>query len=132
MKPQGSLSPIQFEIMAVAWDKGSRGATVTEVWQQISAERTVIRSTVQNLVERLATRGWLVRKRLKSGLFFRAAVPREDVEQQVMEEFIDGFFGGSATHLVSGLLGSGKINKQDIARLRRLLDEADTEGQRGS
>ncbi len=40
----------------------------------------------------------------------------------VAEEFIDSFFGRSASELVMSLLGYKKLKPAEIARLRALLD----------
>ena len=122
-KPSGKLSPNQFEIMSVVWDRGKKGATVSNVWSEISDSRPVIRSTIQNLMERLAARGWLTRRERKNGIHFYTTVSREEVEHQVTAEVVDHFFGGSAAHLVRGLFGTGKVSQEDIAELRKLLNE---------
>jgi predicted transcriptional regulator len=121
-KPEGSLSPIQFRILTAIWDRGPRGATVAEIWEEVRKDRDVVRTTVLKLVDRLAARGWLQRHGEPGSLRYRATVPRSRVERQVTSEFVDGFFGGSAAHLVRGLLGSGRISQDEITRLRRLLD----------
>ena len=61
MAPEGALTAAQFEIMEFVWKHGRRGATVAEVWQEISKTRDVARTTVLNLVDRLERRGWLRR-----------------------------------------------------------------------
>ena len=123
-RADGSLSAIQFEIMTIVWDKDPKGVSVTEVWEEIGENRKVVRSTIQNTIERLAADGWLKRRRLKSGLRFRAAVARDEVKRQLTEEFVDSFFGGSATDLVLSVLGAQMISPDEARQLRRLLEQA--------
>ncbi len=120
-KPEGNLSPTQFEILEVLWEMGPPGGTVTHIWNRIAQRRPVHRNTVLNLVDRLEKRGWLKRKKRPGGLHYWPTAAREEIKQQVTKEFVEGFFGGSASNLVVSLLGSEDINQDDIKRLRQLL-----------
>jgi len=60
--PKGNITPVQYEILQVIWDAEEQGATVTEIWREISKSRSVGRTTVLNLVDRLEKRGWLARR----------------------------------------------------------------------
>lgn len=124
-KLKGSLTPAQHEIMRVVWQAGDSGATVAEIWKQIAATREVSRTTILNLVDRLEKRGWLKRLAGDSANRFRSALGHEETAAKLAEEFVAGFFGGSAANMVSSLLGSEKINAADVQRLREILDAAD-------
>jgi len=119
--PKGNLTPTQHEILEALWQRGSAGATVAEIWQVISAERPVGRTTILNLVRRLERRGWLVRRRGQGADRYLAAVSRQQTAALLANSFVDDFFGGSASNLVMSLLGSGQLNPDEIRRLRRLL-----------
>ena len=121
--PEGKLTPAQFEIMQVVW-KSQEGLTVAEIWESISKNRDVTRTTVLNLVDRLEKRGWL--KRTKSEQVFRytATLDEQIATGQVAREFINEFFQGSASGLVMSLLGSRRLSTKEIDELRRILDDA--------
>ncbi len=119
--PQGNLTPAQHEIMEVVWERGKAGATVVEIWREIAATRPVIRTTVLNLVDRLEKRGWLVRRQTGGVYHYAASMSRDKTAVRLAGEFVDDFFGGSATNLVMSLLGSKRLTPGDIERLRRLL-----------
>ena len=123
-RADGALSAIQFEIMNIVWKGDPRGVSIGEVWQEMGTKRQVVRSTIQNMVERLAADGWLKRRALKSGLRFRAAVPREQVQEQLTQEFVENFFGGSASNLIMNVLGAQKISPEEASKLRHLLKQA--------
>lgn len=122
-RPEGKLTPVQHEIVEVVWDSGD-GATVTEIWEAVSARRDVTRTTILNLVDRLEKRGWLERRKAGGVYRYRATVDRETTARLVAEEFVNEFFGGSASHLVMSLLGSKRLKPDEVERLRRLLDSA--------
>ncbi len=120
--PQGNLTAAQHELMEVVWDRGSSGASVAEIWQVVSAARPVGRTTVLNLLRRLERRGWLVRRRGRGADRYQAAVSRDETAALLAESFVEDFFGGSASNLVTSLLGSQQLSPDEIRRLRRLLE----------
>lgn len=119
--PQGNLTPTQYEIMQIVWDRGAEGATVSEIWQDTSVERPVARTTVLNLVDRLEKRGWLIRQTGTGANRYVAAKGREETARVLARDFVDDFFGGSASQLVMSLLGERRLDADEVERLRRLL-----------
>lgn len=127
--PEGKLTPVQFEIMQLVW-KSAEGMTIGEIWEAIRTGRDVSRTTVLNLVDRLEKRGWLKRRKDQGVFRYAAAVQRQSVETQLAADFVQEFFDGSAANLVMSLLGSQRISKADIQRLKRLMDEKESKSTR--
>jgi BlaI family penicillinase repressor len=121
-RPAGSLTCIQHEIMGVVWDSGAEGATVTEIWQAIATQRRVGRTTILNLVVRLARRHWLVRRDRRKPTHYLAALTREETAAALAGGFVEDFFGGSASNLVMSLLGSKRLKPDEIEQLQRVLE----------
>ena len=122
--PEGSLTPAQYEILNVVWAAGREGATVAEIWQQITGQRPVTRTTVLNLIDRLEKRGWLRRVDDADGPNrFVAAVDRQRTKTALAREFVHDFFDGSAGNLVMSLLGSNRLTTEEVDALRRMLAE---------
>ena len=124
-QPEGNLTPIQYEIMEIVESQGSNGATVTEIWQVISARRSVRRTTILNLVDRLEKRGWLIRPKNQRPAHYIAALDREKTTALLAKDFVDDFFGGSASELVMSLLGSKRLKPEEIQQLQRELESAE-------
>jgi predicted transcriptional regulator len=131
-EPEGSLTPIQYEIMDAVWRQEKTGATVGEIWQTIAAQREVARTTVLNLVDRLEKRAWLKRRKRRGVYRYTASVAREQAASLLAAEFVDNFFGGSAANLVLSLLGSERFDAADIERLQRLIEAADEDDAKGN
>ncbi len=128
--PEGNLTPVQYEILQAVWQSGEEGATVAEIWREISKERPVGRTTILNLVDRLAKRDWLTRRRAQGVYRYRATLDREETTRALASEFVDDFFGGKASDLVLSLLGNKKIKKDEVERLRKLIDKASPSSKR--
>lgn len=119
---EGSITQAQHEILEVIWEHPD-GATVAEVWQAISEKRSVARTTILNQIDRLENRGWLKREKSDSGIRFKATVTRKQASRNLVNDFVDAFFGGSASELVSNLLGSRKLKPAEVEELRKLLNK---------
>lgn len=123
MAPEGKLTPAQYEIMELVWNAGPAGSTVSELWEAITERRDVLRTTVQNLVDRLEKRRWLKRSKGTGGYRYAATIGRGETARGLAEDFVDEFFAGSASELVMSLFGSKRITPDELTRLRELVDE---------
>lgn len=122
-KPRSLTAP-QFEILEMLWAIGPPGGTTAEVWELISEKRSVGRTTVLKAMERLENYGWLERKHVDGAVRYWPTASREEIEQRVMTEVMEGFFNGSPKDLVKSLLGAGTLTKRDAQELRRLLEDS--------
>ncbi|MEZ6121608.1 MAG: BlaI/MecI/CopY family transcriptional regulator [Planctomycetaceae bacterium] len=120
--PDGSLTPAQFEILQLLWDSPG-GLSVAEIWEAVRGDRDVSRTTVLNLVDRLEKRNWLTREKIEGVFRYSAAMDRRTTESQLAESFVGEFFDGSPSSFVLSLLGSGRISKAELRRLRELLND---------
>ena len=120
--PDSTLTPVQFEILQVAW-KNAAGATIAEIWESVSAKRSVTRTTILNLVDRLTKRGWLARRKVEGVFRYTPTVDRETATREVAAECVDALFSGSASELVMSLVGSKRISPDEIEELRSLLGQ---------
>ncbi len=119
--PDGNLTSSQFEILQVLWARGA-GMTVSEIWEEISRNRSVVRTTVLNLVDRLEKRGWLVREKVDGLLRYQPTMDRAATECLLASGFVEEFFAGSASHFLLSLLGASRPTKAELRRLRELVD----------
>ena len=121
----GQLTPTQYEIMQVIWAAGREGASVGEVWKTIAEHRSVSRTTILNLIDRLEKRKWLKRQERPGRNRYLAAVTQPAASRGLAENFIKDFFSGSTSNLVMSLMGSKRLDADEIERLRQLLDSAE-------
>lgn len=122
-KVEGSLTATQYEILEIVWSHASEGVSVAQIWQAILAKRSVARTTVLNLVDRLEKRGWLVRCDDHRPARYVATQDRSKTNALLAGSFVDDFFGGSASGLVMSLLGSKRLEQEEIEHLRSMLEQ---------
>jgi BlaI family penicillinase repressor len=113
-----ALSPSETGILRLVWQLGK--ATVQEVCEKLPARRKIAYATVQTLLRRLENKGYLKHDvRGKAHVFF-AAVKKEHVVKRSVGDFLDRLFGGDPIPLMQYLAQHGKIDANDIEKLKQL------------
>ena len=119
---EGTLTAAQFEILQLLW-RAESGLTVAEIWAEVLEGREVSRTTILNLVDRLEKRNWLSREKIDGVFRYQACVDQSTTESQLASEFVGEYFNGSMSSFVLSLLGSKKVSKKELQRLKDMLDE---------
>jgi BlaI family penicillinase repressor len=122
--PEGKLHPGQYEVLRAIWEIGPPGATTLQVWEHISKSRSIVRTTILKVVDKLEERAWLRRKKIGGEWHYWPTAERSEVEAAVAEDFLGSFFAGSASELMVSLIGESKVSETEINRLKAVLDQA--------
>lgn len=117
------LSDLQLALLRVLWTRHE--ATAVEVHEALRADdRSLAPTTVATLLQRLEKRG-LVEHSLRGRTYvYRACVAEEEVRRSMLGKVTDFFFAGDPAALVSHLLGGRRVRPEDLAAIRRLIDQA--------
>ncbi len=116
-----ALSPSETEILRLVWQLDK--ATVQEVCEKLPAKRKITYATVQTLLRRLEKKGYLKHRIRGKAHVFSAAVRREHVVKRSVGDFLDRLFGGDPVPLMQYLAEHGRIDADDIEKLKRLTDK---------
>jgi BlaI family penicillinase repressor len=111
----------ELEILTVLWSLGP--ATVREVQSVISRRRTAQYSTILKFMQIMAEKGLVRRDEKQRAHVYIAARPREWTQRQLAGHLLERAFAGSAKALLIGALSARKATKEDLAEMRKLLDE---------
>jgi BlaI family penicillinase repressor len=117
-----AMSPAETEILRLVWQLGK--ATVQQIHETLPANRNVGYKTVQTLLRRLEEKGYLIHKTGGKAHVFCPAVKREAVVKRTVLDFLDRLFGGDPRPLMQFLAEDGRIDAQDIAELKKLIDKS--------
>ena len=116
-----AVSPAETQVLRIVWETGE--ATVQDVCDRLPAERKIAYATVQTLLRRLEKKGYLNHHNQGRAHVFFAAVESEEVIKRTVGDFLDRLFGGDAIPLVQYLAEHGKIDADDIEKLKALLNK---------
>ena len=109
------------EVLKALWAHGP--GTVRQV-NEVLAGRRWAYTTVLTLLQRLAAKGYVAREAAGVEHVYRAAVTREDMLEGRLKETADELCDGSAAPLLLALVQGNTFSPEELARFRRLLDEA--------
>jgi len=116
-----ALSPSETEMLRLVWKLDK--ATVQDVCDRLPARRKITYATVQTLLRRIEKKGYVKHNiRGKAHVFF-PAVKKEHVIKRSVSDFLDRLFGGDPVPLVQYLAEHGKIDGDDIEKLKRLVSK---------
>jgi BlaI family penicillinase repressor len=116
-----AMSPAETEILRLVWQLGR--ATVQQIHEALPESRKVNYKTVQTLLRRLEEKGYLTHKTEGKAHVFCPAVKREAVVKRTVLDFLDRLFGGDPRPLMQFLAEEGRIDAEDIRRLKKLIDK---------
>jgi len=113
-----SLGELEIRVMRLVWQR--QPCTERQISDLVQAERRVARTTVLKTMQRLESKGLLVRVPGPGPVRFRAALDERHVLPELIRRFVDRTLGGSASPLVAYLAESGKLSPKDLEALREL------------
>jgi BlaI family penicillinase repressor len=116
-----SISPTETEILRLVWELNE--ATVQQIREQLSSDRKLAYNTVQTLLNRLEQKGYLKHRIEGRAHVYLPSVKQKEVIKTTVGNFLDRLFGGDPKPLVQFLAEDGKIDEQDINRLRELINK---------
>ena len=116
-----ALSPSETEILRFLWQLNK--ATVQEVCDKLPNERKIAYATVQTLLRRLEKKGYVKHRIRGKAHVFSPAVKREAVIKRSVGDFLQRLFGGDPIPLMQYLAEHGKLDADDIEKLKQLADK---------
>lgn len=123
-----ALTELQLDIMGVLWTHGE--ATSTEVREALRPDRDLAPTTVSTLLRRLEKKGVVAHRTEGRRYVYRAAVEEARVRRSLVSELTemaDRLFAGDMPSLVTQLLAESDVGPDDLARVRRMIEEREEE-----
>jgi BlaI family transcriptional regulator, penicillinase repressor len=116
----------ELEILTALWSIGP--ATVRQVYEVICRRRVAQYSTILKFMQIMTDKGLLRRNVKQRAHIYETVKPREWTQRQLAGDLLERAFSGSAKGLLVGALSARRASKEELAEMRRLLDEYEKEG----
>jgi BlaI family transcriptional regulator, penicillinase repressor len=117
-----SITPAESHIMDALWRRGP--LAMEDVVAEV-AEQNWGAATVKTLVHRLLKRKAIRSERIEGRVRYVPVLQRAEYLQSESQGLLDRLFGGRLTPLVAHFAEHRALSKDEVKRLRRLLDELD-------
>ncbi len=120
-KPLPRPTDGELAILRVLWDRGP--STVRQVFEVMSADRDLGYTTVLKMLQIMTEKGLVARVEEGRGHIYRPALSESQAQRHLVTDLLDKAFGGSSVKLMIQALAAKKASKDDLAEIRKLLDE---------
>lgn len=115
----------ELAILQVLWQLGP--SSVRIVNEALNNEREVGYTTTLKIMQIMLEKGLVVRNTDSRTHIYDAAVFEADVQNQLLNKFVQTAYRGSASRLVMQLLGNHNASPQELDQIKNLIEELEKE-----
>jgi len=116
---KGTLGEQELQLLQYVSDHSP--TSVREAVDGFGAANGLARTTVLTMLERLRTKGYLVRRHVGAVNVYSPAQEKSEVLRGVVEEFVERTLGGSMSPFVAYLAKARNLSDEEIEMLRGLV-----------
>ena len=106
-------------------------STAGEVAEHFAHVRSVARTTVVTMMERLRQKRYLVRKKEGGVYRYSSRLSYSALLQSLMSDFTDRVMGGSLEPFVAFLAGHANLSEQQVRNLTQIIRDIEGAGEGG-
>lgn len=116
-----SLGELEIRVLRLVWQ--NQPCTERQISDLVKQNREIGRTTVLKTIQRMESKGLLVRVAGEQPVRFRAVVEESRVLPALIGRFVKQMLGGSPGPLVAYLADSEKLSDKDLKALRAIAQK---------
>jgi predicted transcriptional regulator len=116
----------ELEILQVLWETGP--ASVRTVNEKLAERKEVGYTTTLKLMQIMLEKGLLERNIDERTHIYFPASSREETQKNLLGNFVNSVFKGSASSLVMQALGNHKASKAELEEIKALIEKIENYG----
>ncbi len=113
------ISEAEFEIMKIVWKYAP--ISTNEITEKLLQTTTWSPKTIQTLIKRLVTKGALTYEKQSRMFVYTPAVKESEYIRQESNSFLNRYYDGDITAMVSAYIENDKLSESELDTLRTLL-----------
>lgn len=130
MSPLPEPTERELQILKVLWERGP--ATVREVYEALRGELPIVQNTVQAFLRTMEDKGLVAHRTEGRKFVYRALLQRDRTRRDLLSGLLETVFDGALDQLVARALEVRKPDAAELARLRKLIAEAEARQKRSA
>lgn len=121
MKALPQISEAEFEVMKIVWKYAP--INTNEVTERLMKTTDWSPKTIQTLLKRLVTKGALTYEKDSRVFVYSPTVEEQEYVNQKSNSFLERYYDGHISSMVSAYLKSDKLSPEELDELRALLEK---------
>ena len=109
----------ELKVMDILWAEGDTSAK--DIAALLAGQVGWSKTTTYTVIKKCIDKGAV--ERTDPGFICRALVSRQEAQEYATDELVDKLYGGAADKLVAALLGRKRLSSEEIAGLKKLVEE---------
>ena len=126
MKELPQISEAEFEVMKIVWKHAP--ISTNEITEKLRQTTSWSPKTIQTLIKRLVTKGVLAYEKQSRVFVYTSVVKESDYINQESNSFLNRYYDGDITAMVSSYIENDKLSEKEIETLRSLLSNRSKKG----
>jgi BlaI family transcriptional regulator, penicillinase repressor len=119
--PSPQPTEVELQILRTLWEDGP--STARQIHNRIAEDRARNYSTTVKMLSVMLEKGLVRRDETVRPQLFRPAATQQRTQQRMLKDLIQKAYNGAVGSLVLQALASRKSSPQELAEIRRLLNE---------
>lgn len=111
----------ELEVLQILWQHGPQ--TVRFVNDEINKNREAGYTTTLKIMQIMLDKGLLSKEIIDRSHIFTAKAEEEATQTEMVRQFVDNTFRGSAASLVMRLLGSNETTPEELDKIKQMINE---------
>ena len=120
------ISEAEFEVMKIVWKHAP--ISTNEITERLTQTTTWSPKTIQTLIKRLVTKGALTYEKQSRVFVYTPLVEENEYIGQESNSFLEKFYDGNITAMLSAYIENDKLSETEIEHLRSLLAQKHQKG----
>lgn len=112
---------VELQILRILWDEGP--AIARQIHNSLQTTKETTYSTTVKMLAVMLEKGLVKRDEDVSPQVYRASVSRDAAGKKIVKELVEKVYDGAAMSLVLHALKASKASPEELAEVRKLLDE---------
>lgn len=126
MKALPQISEAEFEVMKIVWKHAP--ISTNEITDRLVKTTSWSPKTVQTLIRRLVTKGALTYEKQNRVFIYTPLVGKDEYIGQESNSFLNRFYNGNISAMVSAYIENDKLSETEIDTLRSILSKKTEKG----
>ncbi len=124
--PSTQPTEVELQILRILWEHGP--STAREIHNQLSGARETNYSTTVKMLSVMLDKKLVKRDETVRPQVYRTATTQGRTQERMLKDLIQKAYDGSVGSLVMQALSSQKSSPDELAEIRRLLNELEGDG----